>query len=226
MNEEENVNNFSETASQAKDELKEGAREVSDTIKNVNFKEDTVATGHFVKDMLFYPIEKVKEVANAQDGSYLKYAIIIIALYCIGGFVGSLDSLFASYYTFGKKIAIILGSTISPLLYILIPAIVMMFIPAAEKKSLTKVLLPLMAICFVPTVMAKYINILPFVHSVRLFSIPLSAICGVLYDFTAILEFVAIKEIYAVNEGNKPFVKFALVFAIAAVIQSVIMIFI
>lgn len=225
MNEEEKVNNFNETANQAKDELKEGAREVSDTIKNVNFKEDTVATGHFVKDMLFYPIEKVKEVANAQDGSYLKYAIIIIALYCIGGFAGSLDTLFASY-SFGRKIINILESTITPLLYVLIPTLVMLFIPTTEKKSLTKVLIPLMAICFVPTVMAKYIEIVPFINDIKLFSIPLDAICGVLRDFTVILEFVAIKELYTTNEGNKAFIKYGLVFGIASILQTVIKLFI
>lgn len=226
MNEEEK-NNFNQTANQVKDEFKESAKDVSETFKNVNIKEDSVATGHFVKDMIFHPIEKVKEVANSEDGNYLKYAIIIIALYCIAGFMGTLDTLFKSYYTLGGKISNIISSTVAPLLTVLIPAIVIMFVPGGNKKSLMKILLPLVTICFVPSVAAKYLTIIPFVDSIRLLSIPLSAIRGVLYDFSVVLCFVAITELYKNDtDGNKSFVKYALVFGIAAIIQSIILIFI
>lgn len=226
MNEEEKVNNFNETANQVKDEFKEGARDVSDTIKNVNIKEDSVATGHFIKDLIFYPIEKIKEVVNAEDGKYLKYAIIILALYCLAGLAGSLDTLFASYYSFGGKLKTIFTSTISPIIYVFVPALVLMLVPGDSKKSLMKVLLPLITICYVPTVVAKYISIIPFIGSIKLISIVLGAIKGVLYDFTVILEFVAIRELYTDTEGNKSFVKYATVFGIAALVQSVLFMFI
>ena len=66
-----------------KSETSNTVNQVKDTIKNVNFKEDSLETKNFVVEMFTKPVEKVKEVVEDTTGKTFKIAIIILAVWAV-----------------------------------------------------------------------------------------------------------------------------------------------
>jgi DNA gyrase/topoisomerase IV subunit A len=80
---EEKNNNFSVDKEELKSETKETISQVKETIKNVNIKEDSVATKNFVVEIFKEPINKLKEIIEDNSGKFLKFAILILAVYVL-----------------------------------------------------------------------------------------------------------------------------------------------
>lgn len=218
MNEEEKVE-FNEAVNQ----VKEGAKDVSETIKNVNIKEDSKATGNFIKDMIMRPLEVIKEVVNAEDGKYLKYAIILLALFCIAGFAENLEFLFSKYYTFGEKMGFLVKGVIEPVLEVVIFTGVLLFMQdKTNKKNLMKVLFPLVVICMIPTIASAYFGLINDIISFTLLNKIISIVTTVLKNLTVILTFFAIKELFPNESGNKVFVKYVIIFGILTTILELL----
>ena len=66
-----------------KQEATQAVNEVKSTIKNVDIKKDSLETKGFVTEMFKRPLEKLNEIATKKDKNFLKYVVIIIAIWCI-----------------------------------------------------------------------------------------------------------------------------------------------
>ena len=70
-------------AEELKKEAADAVNQVKDTIKNVDIRKDTLETKGFLTEMIKNPLGKIKEVATKNDSKFLKYVIIIIAIWCV-----------------------------------------------------------------------------------------------------------------------------------------------
>ena len=85
-NKEQNIN-----TEELKKETVEAVKEVKETIKNVDIKNDAKAATGFVASMFKDPFGAIKEIANDSNNKHLKTAIIFIAVWTIVVFIKALS---------------------------------------------------------------------------------------------------------------------------------------
>lgn len=150
-------NNFSVDTEQLKNETKDTVNQVKNTIKNADFKEGAAQTKGFIAEMFANPISAVKRVATGEENVLFK-AIVIMILFIIASFVGELIYVFkyGSFRGIGSSIISLIVSVIHPVLFILVPAIVVLIMNRENKKPLTTVISTLV-VAAVPNVINEII---------------------------------------------------------------------
>ena len=66
-----------------KEETVKTAKEVKETIKNVDIKKDAKATTNFIVEMVKRPLVRLQEIAEEKDHKDFKYAILLVIVWII-----------------------------------------------------------------------------------------------------------------------------------------------
>ena len=85
-----------------KNETVGAAKQVRDTIKNVNVKDEAKATKGFIVEMVKNPLEKIKEIANDSTNKYFRTAIVLVIIWAVVALLGSISFDYFSWSRFGK----------------------------------------------------------------------------------------------------------------------------
>ncbi len=191
-----------------KEETFKTAKEVKETIKNVDIKKDAKATTGFITEMVKKPLERLKEIATDKEHKDFKYAIVLAIVWIIISGVlhiatrySSIDNFFA--YNFTKHFLTLLKAMVAPILGIIIMSIIVFVINKNNKKSFITILTSITA-AKIPVIVADVIGILYLISSSisRLLN-PFTMFCSAI---SIVFIFFAIKALCE-EENNTKFLK-------------------
>ena len=211
------------TSTTNKEELKNETvntvKQVKETMKNVNVKEEAKATTGFVSEMFKNPIGKIKEIANDSSNKYLKTAIILIVVWVVAVLLASISFKYFSWKTFGKTLLTYLKTMLAPIVGIIVISVITFIMNKKSKKSLPTVITAVTT-AKVPLIVASVINLL------TLISYSASTITSRITSFASAISIVfmyfAIKYICDEEEEKNAFKIFAIIEAIYFVVAFVI----
>lgn len=197
-----------------KNQTKDTVNQVRDTIKDVNFKEDSKEATGFVKEMLNNPFETVTRVAREEENT-LKKSILMMIVFLVASVLYEIIDLikYGSYLSIGDKIMGLLASALHPILFILVPAIIILVMNKNNKKSLPVIISTLVA-ASIPVILVEVIDILEIlVSAIRLVTSPIST--G-LTAVATVLTFFGMKELFSEEDTGKFIKTFIIIKVIAA----------
>lgn len=197
-------------AEELKKEATEAVNQVKDTIKNVDIKKDTLETKGFLAEMIRNPLGKIKEVATKNDSKFLKYVIIIIAIWCVAELIYesfTLNNLWG-FSHIGTSILSVIISAITPILSILIMSIIIYVLNKTNKKNITTVFSAITT-ASIPLVVSSIVSLLNLINSrIGLITSPFAKLCNII---SIILSYFAIKNIFGIEKNSEFIKKFILV---------------
>ncbi len=212
--------NFSVDAENLKNETKDTVNQVKETIKNADFKEGAAQTKGFLAEMFSAPISAVKKVALGEENVLFK-AIIIMIIFIIASFATQLVYVlkYGGLRGIGSNLISLVVSVINPLLFILVPAIVIMIMNRENKKSLTTVISTLV-VAAVPNVINKVIDVIEsIVVGISIISSPITTMFSAV---AIVLTYFGMKDLFGIEDDEKFVKKFAIVKLIAAFILVIL----
>lgn len=197
-NEENKVN-----TEEIKKETVETAKQVKDSIKNVDIKNDAKEATGFVTAMFKDPFAKIKEIVEDKENKNLKIAIIFIVIWTVAVFIKALAAKYWSFDALFRNLLSLVKTIIAPTLGILVLSAIVYFMNKNEKKSLTTIITSI-TIAKIPTILASVISLLT-IFSISAYKItsPIASLCSVV---TTILTYFTIKAIVK-EEQNSKFLK-------------------
>lgn len=201
-----------------KNETKETVNQVKDSFKNVDINKEAKETKGFVKEILVAPFEKLEKIAKGEDDAFKK-AIVLLVINILATVVVALISIFKySYGSIGSKFWNLIESAISPVLGIIVPAIIILIMNKANKKPLTTIIATLV-VADLPSILASVIDIIEAIlPKIYLVSSPISS---TLLAISTILTFFGMRTLF--GEGKENFLmKFAGIKLVTALILYIV----
>lgn len=214
MEEENKVN-----TEEIKKETVETAKQVKDSIKNVDIKNDAKEATGFVSAMFKDPFAKIKEIVEDKENKNLKLAIIFIVIWTVAVFIKALAAKYWSFSAVFRNVLSLIKTIIAPVLGILVLSAIVYFMNKKEKKSLATIITSI-TIAKIPTILASVISLLT-IFSVSAYRItsPISSLCSVV---TIILTYFTIKAIFNEEQNSKFLKTFVIIEAIYYVAYLII----
>lgn len=202
-----------------KKETVETVKQVKESIKKVDLKNDTKETKGFITAMIKDPFEKLKEIATDEKNKYLKIAIILLVVWTLVVFI---KAIWAKSWAWGflmDNTLSIIKRTIAPILSVLVASFIVYFINKKETKSLVTIITSLTT-AKIPVILSAIVGLLVmFSSSISKLTTPFSYFCSTI---SIILTYFAMKSLMG-EEGNSKFLKkFVMIQAIYYVVYLVI----
>lgn len=233
---EENQNNEKLDANEIKKEAVDTAKEVKEAVKNADIKKDVGIAKGFVSNLFKNPIQEIETVSNSQKNEFLKIAIIILAIWLVSVFIGTIINVFQSYAVvssmysnFGmflrtsvNNVFSVVKAVITPLLSLIVLSGIVYLMAKNKKKPFIHVATAIM-IAKTPIVLASVVKLLEvFGNQVSKITSPFSAFCNII---STVLLYFTIKSLYGEKEDNSFIKKFAIIMGIFYVVRFIITFF-
>ena len=220
---EENQNEIKQEVSAATEELKnetvDTVKQVKESMKNVNVKEEAKVTKGFVSEMFKNPLGKIKEIANDSSNANFKTAIILVIIWTIASLLGSISFKYFSWKLLGSTLLSYIKIILAPLLTVVIMSAIIFLLNKKEKKSLITVLTTVTT-AKLPVIIAEVISLLVlFSSSIVKITNKISGFCSII---SIVFLYFAIRDLYGEKEEKVSFKNFVIVEAIYVVISFVI----
>lgn len=216
----DNEEKFSVDKEQLKNETKETVNQVKDSIKNVNLKKDAEETKGFLKEMLSNPFEAIKNVAEEKENVFSKVVILMIfwlSASVISGIIMLIK--YGTYTSIGNKVLEFISYILHPLLYVLVPAVIILIMNRKNKKSLITIISTL-TISAVPVILDLVVNIVALlVNGISIITNPISTMLSAL---AIILTYFGMKDIFGEDEDKNFIKKYLIIKLISAFIFIVL----
>lgn len=210
----DNEEKFSVDTEQLKNETKDTVNQVKDSIKNVDFKKDAKETKGFLKEMFSNPFEALKNVAEEKENVFSKVIILMIlwlALSLISGVIMLIK--YGRYSNIGGNVLDFISYILHPVLYVLVPSIIILIMNKQNKKSLVTIISTL-TIAGVPVILDLVVNIVSLlVNGISIITGPVSTVLSTL---ALILSYFGMKYIFEEDEDSKFIKKYVVIRLIAS----------
>lgn len=219
MEENEKTNETNQEQAMNDNELKKEAtetfRETKEQIKNMNFKEEAEKGKGLLGKLVKNPVETIKEIVEDNKNQFYKTALIIIFVWMILVLLRRILSfIIYDYYKFDVLATI--KAVLSPVLKIIVMAIIIHLLNKDNKQSLTKSITTV-AIAKIPLVISVVLGYLTYISSnISYITNPISSLLSVL---STVLMFFVIKEMFKEQENEKAlkiFIKVEVIYYIVA----------
>ena len=205
-NKEQNIN-----TEELKKETVEAVKEVKETIKNVDIKNDAKAATGFVASMFKDPFGAIKEIANDSNNKHLKTAIIFIAVWTIVVFIKALSIKHWSFDALFKNILSLIKTIIAPALGIIVYSVIVYAMNKENKKSIVTAITAITT-AKIPVIVAAVVSLLTiFSASAYKLTNPFASLCSVI---SIVLTYFSAKIICGEEQNSKFFKKFVIIEAI------------
>lgn len=205
---------------QLKNETKETVNKVKDSIKNVDLKKDAKETKSFLKEMFSNPFEAVRRVAEDGENVLSKVVflmIIWIAASVIAGIITIMK--YGKYSSIGNNLMDFISYILGPILYILVPAIIILIMNKQNKKSLITIISTL-TIAAVPTIINEIIDIIEgLVSGITIISSPISTMFSAI---ALVLTYFGMKDLFGEKEDKTFIKKYAIIKLLAAFVLIIL----
>ena len=197
-----------------KNETKDTVNKVKETIKSTDFKKDANETTGFVKDMFFNPFEAVKRAADEEN--IIGKVIILMIVFIVANVIKTIIRLpSVGFFDFGINFIKLLLSIISPIITVIVPALVILVFNRENKKSL----LTIISTVVVAKIPLIFNTILAIISSlISELSIITSPINATLTAVSTILLYFGYKELANKEEKGSTILTFALIILISEAI--------
>ena len=211
---------FSVDTEQLKNETKETVNQVKSSIKNVNFKQDAEETKGFVKEMFSNPFEAVRRVATEEENVFKK-VIFLMIIFIAASVISQIISLikYGRLANVGSNIMDLIVSVLNPILYILVPAVIILIFNKQNKKSLITII-STVVVAGIPTICNEVINIIERI--LPGISIITSPITTVLSAKELILTYFGIKDLLGIEDHKDSIKKYAIIKLISAFVLVIL----
>ena len=211
---------FSVDTEQLKNETKETVNQVKSSIKNVNFKQDAEETKGFVKEMFSNPFEAVRRVATEEENVFKK-VIFLMIIFIAASVISQIISLikYGRLANVGSNIMDLIVSVLNPILYILVPAVIILIFNKQNKKSLITII-STVVVARIPTICNEVINIIERI--LPGISIITSPITTVLSAIALILTYFGIKDLLGIEDHKDSIKKYAIIKLISAFVLVIL----
>lgn len=211
---------FSVDTEQLKNETKETVNQVKSSIKNVNFKQDAEETKGFVKEMFSNPFEAVRRVATEEENVFKK-VIFLMIIFIAASVISQIISLikYGRLANVGSNIMDLIVSVLNPILYILVPAVIILIFNKKNKKSLITII-STVVVAGIPTICNEVINIIERI--LPGISIITSPITTVLSAIALILTYFGIKDLLGIEDHKDSIKKYAIIKLISAFVLVIL----
>ncbi len=208
---EQQVNNDGELKKQAAETFKE----TKEQMKNINFKEEAEKGKGLLTKLFGKPVETIKEIVEDNKNQFYKTALIIIIAWVVLILLSKIiDFVIYDYYKFNVLATIKL--MLSPVLKILVMAIIIHVLNKDNKQSLTKSITTV-SIAKIPVVISVVLGYLTYISSnIRYVTNPISSLLSVI---STVLMFFVVKEMFKEEDNEKAlkvFIKVEVIYYIAA----------
>jgi len=209
--EEENI----EATSELKEETVNTVKQVKDSVKNVNFKEETKKTQGLLTELFKNPIVTLKNIASDNQNHFFKTSLFIFIVWIVISLIDGICTQFIGYYgwfvsfrSIGRNFLSLIKITISPIVSVIILSLIVFAMNKKEKKSLTTILTTVIAIK-IPIVLGEILGLLVYISSnASAITVPFAGLCGVI---STILSYFGIKELLQEKEDGKFIKTFAII---------------
>ena len=211
---------FSVDTEQLKNETTETVNQVKSSIKNVNFKQDAEETKGFVKEMFSNPFEAVRRVATEEENVFKK-VIFLMIIFIAASVISQIISLikYGRLANVGSNIMDLIVSLLNPILYILVPAVIILIFNKQNKKSLITII-STVVVAGIPTICNEVINIIERI--LPGISIITSPITTVLSAIALILTYFGIKDLLGIEDHKDSIKKYAIIKLISAFVLVIL----
>ena len=187
---------FSIDKENLKNETSSTLNEARESIKNMDFKNETEEAKGIVVRLLKNPIDEIKSVVNSD--AFFKTAIFLIIIWTVAAF---LNNTFWSGFNFRLtgNVPNVLRATVTPVIRIIVLSVIVLVMNRSSRRSLTTII-SAVTIARIPTILASVVSLLTIAHvdMLRLTG-PFSAFASVL---STVLLYFAIKELYDEEDDN------------------------
>lgn len=219
MEENENKQEPSVNTEELKNETVDTVKQVKETMKNVNVKEEAKATKGFVMEMVKNPLEKIKEIANDSTNKYFKTALVLVIIWMIAVLIDNLTFTSISFSYFLKTILRYVKLILSPVLTVVVMSLIIFVMNKKSKKSLVTVLTTITTVKL-PIIIARIIVLLTIIsRNIATITSRISSLCSVI---STLFLYFAIRELHGEENEKETFKNFVVIEAIYLVISLVI----
>lgn len=219
MEENENKKEFSVDTEELKNETVDTVKQVKETMKNVNVKEEAKATKGFVMEMIKNPLEKIKEIANDSSNKYFKTAIILVIVWAIALLLDAISFKYFSWSYFGKELLIYAKTILTPIIMVIVMSLIIFIMNKKSKKSLITVLTTITT-AKLPVIAGDIVGLLTIISSNALvITSRISSLCTLI---STIFLYFAIRDLYAEEDEKIALKNFVIIMAIYKVISLLI----
>lgn len=219
MEENENKQEISVSTEELKNETVDTVKQVKETIKNVNVKEEAKATKGFVTEMLKNPLDKIKEIANDYTNKYFKTAIVLVIIWAVAALLGAISFKYFTWSYFGKTLLSYVKTILAPVLGVVVMSLIIFVMNKKSKKSLITVLTTITAVKL-PVIVARVISLLTIIsNNASVITSRISSLCSVI---STVFLYFAIRDLYAEEDEKVTLKNFVIIEAIYLVASLVI----
>lgn len=216
MDENENQNNNN---NDLKNETMNTVRDVKETVKNINIKEEAQKSKSYLKELCQDPVDKIENIANDKENKHFKTAIFALIIWTVVALIEAIRLYNVTFSYMMNHIISIIKLTITPILSILVLSVIAFVMNKENKKSLNTVITTIVTVKL-PVILADVIGLLSLIStSATKITSPISGFLGLI---SAVLLFFGIKNLFGIEEKNKAVKKFALVMVLFYIVKFVL----
>lgn len=202
-----------------KNETINTVKEVKESVKNINIKEEAEKGKGYLKELIKDPIKKINDIANDKENKHFKTAILLLIIWTAVVLIKALIAYNASFSYMMKHILDIIKITIAPIVSILVLTLIVFLLNKENKKSLNTVITTIVTVKL-PIILSSVIGLITLISkSAYKIVNPISLFLEVI---SIVLVFFGIKKLFDVKEDNKAIQKFALVLGIYYIVEFVL----
>lgn len=202
-----------------KNETINTVKDVKETVKNINIKEEAQKSKSYLKELMQDPIGKIKSIAEDKENKHFKTAIFAIIIWTVVALIDAITVYNTTFSYMMKSIVSILKLTITPILSILVLSIIVFVMNKENKKSLNTIITTIVTVKL-PVILAEIIGLLSLISkSAYKITTPISGFLGII---STVLVFFGIKSLFDEEDNNKAIKKFALVMGVFYIVKFVL----
>ena len=210
---------LNETGNELKNETLDTMKNVKDTVRNINIKEEAQNSKSYLADLIQNPIEKIKSIANDNTNKHFKTSIFLLIVWTIVAFINAIYIYNYGFSYFTRNIISILKLTIVPILSVILLSVIILLVNQKNKKSLTTVITTVIT-AKLPIILADVIGLLDLISSSA------SRITGPISSFLSVIStlfiFFGIKSLLNIEDERDSINKFAITIALFYVARFII----
>ncbi len=229
MEENNNQNSSNTTSEEIKKQTVNTAKQVKDTVKNINIKEEYKTSKDTIVSMFKDPIGTVENVADDKENKFFKTSLFLIIVWAVIRLISKFITGIKAADIMDEDLGWILSEYIfelSTLWSILAPALIVLVYSGIayalnknNKKSIPEIM-SVVTIAYLPVIVSAIITLLNFISD-DMYKI--TGVFSTILSITkTILLYFGLKNVFADNDDKSFIKKFIVIIAIYEVIAFVL----
>lgn len=227
--EENNNNEKSVNTEELKQQTVNTAKQVKETMKNVNFKEETMVAKGTIIEMYKDPIGTVERVAEDKENKFFKTSLYLIIVWAAIALIRTLISGIQTMSKLDKDLGYVfenyifklstLWTVLVPVIIVLVYSVIAYILNKNNKKQLPEVI-SVVTVSYLPVIFGRLIGLLTLLSSEM--SKIISPIQSILSITSTVLLYFGFKKLFNENDDKKFIKTFVIIVALYEVVAFIL----